>query len=67
MLGVVILMSAGVLVFTGCGWLLEDPPPYPDQGVGGEEMVNDMNEAEMGIDLSENEQELFMIRSSRGE
>ena len=58
-------MSTAALCFTGCGWILEDPPAYPDQGMGGEEMGDEVNESE--DELSENEQELFMMRSSRGE
>ena len=66
-LGMMILMGTASLLCTGCGWILEDPPAYPDQGVGGEEMGNEIDESEMGDGLSESEQEIFMMRSSRGE
>ena len=37
-------LAVGIALFlsitlhaSGCGWTLDDPPPYPDLGVGGEE------------------------------
>ena len=45
-------------MLSGCGWLLEGPPPYPDQGVGGSEMMNGRTGAdEVNMDASPNDRE----------
>ena len=35
------LVCAMMFSLVGCGLLLGDPPIYPDQGLGGEEMIDD--------------------------
>ena len=40
-------------MLSGCGWLLEDPPLYPDQGVEGGEVMNGRSGVdEMNMDAS---------------
>ena len=40
-LAIAIALSLSITLYaSGCGWTLDDPPPYPDLGVGGEEAEN---------------------------
>ena len=36
-----VLLGVMALSLVGCGLLLGDPPTYPDQGAGGEDMVSE--------------------------
>ena len=64
-----ILLSIIMISMMGCGWLLENPPLYPDQGVGGaEEKSEDNTDVNMNENLGEREQEMPLIdQMSSGE
>ena len=63
-----ILLSITMISMMGCGWLLKDPPLYPDQGVGGAEERSEDNNTDvtMDEDLGENEQEMPLLDQMSG-
>jgi hypothetical protein len=62
-----ILLSIIMSSMMGCGWLLKDPPLYPDQGVGGAEEKSEGNtDVNMNEDLDEREQEMPLIDQMSG-
>ena len=47
------------LLVSGCGWLLDEPPLYPDQGVASDEQkLADEDEMDMNEEMGGIEEEL---------